>query len=55
MYNKIVVNYFILTEFTKAFRNEIYHVQRATQNVAFYTFTSLVLYWHQSAGQNACG
>jgi len=55
IYNKIVENYFILTEFTKIVRNEIYHVQLATQNVAFYTFSSLVLYWDQSAGQNFCG
>ena len=55
MYSKIVVKYFILTEFTKIFRNEIFHVECIIQNVAFYTFTSSVLYWYQSDGQNVFG
>ena len=55
MYNKIVVNYFILTEFTKVVRDELFQVNCTTQNFAFCTFTSSVLYWHQSGGQNVCG
>ena len=55
MYNKIVVNYFIIIEFARIVRNELFQVHCTTQNAAFCTFTSLVLYWHQSGGQNVCG